>query len=212
MRSTPGDTSDDLAMRFVFGLLKSVLALSLLVGLVILAMLGLKWGLSSLFDGANETVTAAVVAAVATVLVSVFGVVYARSRERKDVVEREIRVRKIPMYTEFVTELFKIFDLGGNSGGSDDERTAELVRFMARITPELVTWASDDVLTTWSRYRRRAAGMSGEDSMFELERLLLAIRRDFGHPNKDVKDGDLLGLFVNDIDDTVAARSSAPRT
>jgi hypothetical protein len=35
--------------------------------------------------------------------------------------------------------------------------------------------------------------------MFEIENLLLAIRKDLGHENKGLAPGKVLGLFVNDI-------------
>ena len=35
--------------------------------------------------------------------------------------------------------------------------------------------------------------------MFLYEQLLLTIRRDLGHANKDIKTGDILSLFINDI-------------
>ena len=37
-------------------------------------------------------------------------------------------------------------------------------------------------------------------SLFVLENMLFAIRRDLGHKNKNLKQGDLLSLFVTDID------------
>ena len=36
--------------------------------------------------------------------------------------------------------------------------------------------------------------------IFAVERLLLAIRKDVGHKNKNLKQGDLLSIFINDID------------
>ncbi len=163
----------------------------------------LKWLFQNLLTEVDPTVAAALVAAVATTLVSVATVVYGRYRERRDALDREIREKKIPMYSELVEELFAIFKLG-----TDEEPTAEdsqrLGDFMVKITPLLITWASDEVLATWSRYRRRAADLEGAQSLFEPERLLLAIRRDFGHNNKGLAKGDSLGLFVNDIDDYVA--------
>ena len=36
--------------------------------------------------------------------------------------------------------------------------------------------------------------------IFAVERLLLAIRKDVGHKNRNLKQGDLLSIFINDID------------
>ena len=40
------------------------------------------------------------------------------------------------------------------------------------------------------------------------EKLILAIRRDLGHNNKGLKTGDVLALFVNDIDQHLTTKGS----
>ena len=39
--------------------------------------------------------------------------------------------------------------------------------------------------------------------LFEMESLLLAIRKDLGHSNRGTGRGAILGLFINDIDDYI---------
>ena len=39
-----------------------------------------------------------------------------------------------------------------------------------------------------------------EEILFLTEKLLFAIRRDLGHKNKNLKKGDILSIFVNDIE------------
>lgn len=77
---------------------------------------------------------------------------------------------------------------------------------MAWITEHLVVWGSDDLLLAWNRFRNssiQAVHNEGPDFniLFEVENLLLAIRKDLGHANKGVNRGKILGLFINDIDD-----------
>jgi hypothetical protein len=71
------------------------------------------------------------------------------------------------------------------------------------MLPEMIFWASDTDLVEWSRLRRVTITASPEQQQFNLlrfEKVLLAIRRDLGHKNKGITTGDLLGLWVNDID------------
>ncbi|EDY46816.1 hypothetical protein [Streptomyces sp. SPB074] len=72
-----------------------------------------------------------------------------------------------------------------------------------RIGRQLIAWASDDVLIEWSRFKRFIASASTEAETeaapFEFERLLIAIRRDYGHKGQAVEEGDLLGLFITDV-------------
>jgi hypothetical protein len=47
--------------------------------------------------------------------------------------------------------------------------------------------------------------MGGHESLFMFEQVLLVIRRDLGHANKDLARGDLLALWINDIDEVLAS-------
>jgi len=71
------------------------------------------------------------------------------------------------------------------------------------VTPKLVTWASDDVIRAWTKFRKFAIRNSGEniELMFLFEEILKAVRQDLGHKSNNLEKGDLLGLFINDIDD-----------
>ena len=193
-------------MRGLWKFSQAFLALLLLVGAaggacyVVAALVHSAIGF--VFKGVDPTVAAAMVAGLATVAVSVVGVFLGRYFERRKMLEAEIRVASIPMYTEFINGMLAMFRSADPA--DDDEtakRTADLVELLTRLTPDLVRWASDDVLVAWSRYRRRASSLSTKDSMQEFGELMKALRKDFGHRNRGVKVGDLLGLFVNDIDE-----------
>ena len=66
-----------------------------------------------------------------------------------------------------------------------------------------MVWGSDDVLREFIAYRRfivnRAEDQPAE-VLFAYENLVATIRSDLGHKNKDLKRGDVLSLFINDID------------
>ena len=73
-----------------------------------------------------------------------------------------------------------------------------------------MVWASDDVLNAWIKFR----GASVDEAemkrnpfglMFRYEDLIRAIRKDLGHKNKDLTNGKLLSLFVNDMANYVDA-------
>lgn len=168
--------------------------------ILVLLVLGLQVAWRAFRELENQ-VAAAVVAASATVLVSVVSVTLTRLWERRNERERELRTKRVPVYERFITEWLGLM-LGSAGGALDEQRAKE---FFVNLTPDLLVWASDDVLVRWSRERRRwtqiQPGAGGMDMMFRFEELLLAIRRDLGHPNKGVARGDVLGLWVNDIDD-----------
>ncbi|MBL1083079.1 hypothetical protein JK359_13980 [Streptomyces actinomycinicus] len=152
------------------------------------------------FHGVNPTVAAAAVTAMATVLVTVATLVIGRYLERRKSVEAEIRASKIPVYTRLVSGLMRTV-MNPDSSNAD-----EVAQFLREITPDLITWASDDVLLAWSKFKREAQVLAAEDTIFSFEELLSAIRRDFGHSGRQVKEGDLLALFINDIDEQLTRR------
>lgn len=162
------------------------------------------------FQGVSPTVAAAIVAAAGTGLLSVVTVVIQRVYERRQAVDQQIRQRKVEVYTDLLTHFFDIFGIGENR--SDEESKAVIESAMLRLgklTPSLIAWASDPVLLAWSQYRRKlsAPGSDPLEAMLGLEHVLLSIRLDLGHSNKDFGRGDLLALWVNDIDEVLAKKS-----
>lgn len=181
----------------------------LIVGVVVFLSSLLRSAMRWFFSGVNPTVTAAIVAGVATTVISVFTVVIGRYLERRSAIEAEIRKSKTPVYSELVTSYMSIFNsameekveegAAAKPEGTTAKQAVGFVEVMQKLTPQLLTWAGDDVLVKWSRYRRLAGSLDPIDSMFELEKVFVAIRKDIGHSNRKVGKGDVLGLFVNDI-------------
>jgi len=177
----------------IFGLILSVL---ILYGLYVLIK-----NIFMIFMSLQTEVTVAITAAMSTIIVSVLSVTIGKYYERKRIIEQELREKKIPMYEEFIGFYFNILmsETVGNKKMSDED----MVKFFNVFTQRLMVWGSDEVVRIWSSYRSNYAPQASENpqkSMFEFERLLLAIRKDTGHKNKGFEKGDLLGLFINDID------------
>lgn len=155
--------------------------------------------LFKIFNSLQTEVAAAIVAAMATIIVSVLSVTIGKYYERKRVIENELREKKIPMYEEFIEFYFNL--LMSKKINGKEMTQEEMMKFFNRFTQKLIVWGSDEVVRLWSNYRREYALKDGNsmENMFEFEKLLLAIRKDTGHKNKHIEKADLLGLFVNDI-------------
>ena len=164
--------------------------------------------LFGLFSQINPTVGAGMIAATATIIVSVLSVLGAKYLEHKAVLLKEHRERKTPIYEEMVALIFRF--AFSQKLGLEPLTDKEIVAKMAWFTENLVVWGSDDLLLAWNRFRTYAVNNAtnpNSEILFEIEKLLLAIRRDLGHSNKDVTEGKILGLFVNDIDDYIKTRN-----
>ena len=77
----------------------------------------------------------------------------------------------------------------------------ELLQRFADMMPQLVTWGDAGVIKSFTTFRRDARSSGGAIStMFAMEEVYRAIRKDLGHDDNRLKKGDILGLFINDID------------
>lgn len=171
-------------------------------GLLVLLVWG-GWKLLRLlwdaFSQVNPTVGAGMLAASATVVVSVVSVLVAKRLEYRTTLAKEHREKKIPFYEDFVAFTFRI--AFADKLGLEPLTEKEMIQEATKFTQNLIVWGADDVVDAWFRFRNKSINSDGSGLvvMFEIERLLLAIRKDLGHENKGLVPGKVLGLFVNDI-------------
>jgi hypothetical protein len=160
--------------------------------IALVALLTIVYGIYSgialllrLFTTLQKEVAVAIIAAMGTVLVSVFSLLAGKFIERKRVIDAEIRVKKIPMYESFVEFWMKVLQKSDDQTAEDKDRFVQ--SFFVTFTQAVMVWGSDDVIVKWSRLRRKFVQANEGDfdpTLFlEFERLLLAIRRDTGHQN-----------------------------
>ena len=86
----------------------------------------------------------------------------------------------------------------------------DLFKFSQQIT----LWGSNEVIQKWNKFRNYSVkhdkdpSLPSEDILFIIEDIIYAIRKDMGHKDKVLKRGELLSLFVNDIDDALEKRQN----
>lgn len=176
----------------------------------LMLIIGIGYGFYSIVNYLIEVLTslqkevaAAIIAAMATIIVSILSITTGKYYERKIIIEKELREEKIPMYEEFIKFLFDL--LLSNKVEGKQMTQDEMIAFFNKFTQKLIIWGSDEVVSQWSNYRRKITQNTTDTktNMLELEKLLLAIREDTGHKNKNIHQGELLGLFINDIDNYI---------
>lgn len=150
------------------------------------------------------TITVAII----TGFLSIIAIIVQKVWERKDNKEQEIRNKKLPIYQKMINEFSYFFYNDPNLTTEEEkenfqiEKNNRLIKFVADNNGELITWASDSVLKEWSIFRKIAINNSGNgiELMFQIEKLFYTIRKDLGHKNENLLKGDILRLWVNDID------------
>lgn len=173
---------------------------------VIIILFGCGWSLRAgwhVFIVLDKSIAATTIAACATILVAAMSAILANYYTRRRELAQQLYQRKTAIYEEFISFWFRM-TMGDKIEG-EKPTEEDVQRFFASFTQTLIVWGSDEVVGQWSSMRRQWVSLSEDgkpstDMLFDLERLFLAIRRDTGHKNKNLKKGDLLGLFVNDVD------------
>ncbi|MCW5892623.1 MAG: hypothetical protein KIT14_19080 [bacterium] len=150
----------------------------------------------------DSDIAVAIIAAAATAFVSVLSIVLAKAYEARALVLKEHREKKTPVYEDLIKFMFRIL-MGAKTGKAPTEK--EMLDFMSDFTQRVIVWGSDDVLAAWVKWRRTAVNAEALKTnpmtlMLLYEQLILTIRRDLGHKNQNLRTGDVLALFVNDID------------
>lgn len=181
--------------------ISTALAVALLFGLLALGIYLMKLLLSNL-DKINPNIIAAIIAGAITFT----GYFVTRHLEKRKEIELQIREQKLPIYEEFMGFFFKfVFDEDFKKLGAD-EKDAETLNFMVKFSQKSIMWFSDESLKSfieWKRMSSKLASQQNVDHTYQLvlfEKMLIAFRKDVGHSNKNITTGDLLSIFVTDID------------
>ena len=191
-------------INFLIGLL-------LLIGMVIAAVLLVKWifgvvgswivSVVNFVENFVNTSDQVIVVAMITGAVSIIGVVISSIVAK--IVEYEYNVKKYlydkreEPYKQFVEMIYKIME---DSQKKDGEKMTEeeMIKTVSEFSKGLTLWGSNRVVKKWLKYRK--SSIKGDKNiLWEMEDIIYEIRKDVGL-GKRLKKGDMLSFFVNDIE------------
>lgn len=150
------------------------------------------------------TLIAGVLGAYGTVISLILSRFYERQRavaERRATIERDARAKKIPVYEDFVG--FWLDALFRGQLGKKPLTQQQIMQGITDWTKPILMWGSDEVVREWGRLKTELASpVPGDrEPLFRFERFLVLLRHDAGYPDTQLGRGDLLRLFVTDIDE-----------
>ncbi len=82
---------------------------------------------------------------------------------------------------------------------------SELLSGLHENNKSVIIWGSDEIIVKYAEIRNVGnSGLQGDalakDMLIKVEEFILLLRKDLGHKNTNIKKGQVLSLFVNDID------------
>jgi len=176
-----------------------ILVLLLFAGLIFLVYKLLVFTISKA-DTINPNIFVVLIASTVTII----GYFITRYLERKKLIEQQIREQKVPVYEEFIDFFFSLFQ---NSKTSNIIDSKEFEDFFWKMNKKSVLWLSDKTFKSYINWKKTTARFADVKDRSEtenikmlllFEKLLLDFREDIGHKNKNLENGDLLSLFLND--------------
>lgn len=175
----------------------------ILLGIIVYGIYLLLSKFWSIFSSVDPKLGVGIIATSGTIIVTLISVLVSKYLERKAQILSHLREKKVPIYEKIITFIFSI--TFADKLGKKVPTEKEIIKFFAEVTQELIIWGSDDMIDAFYKFRiesiDNANGLQTEPNeiLFTVENLLLAIRKDLGHHNKNIPRGKLLSLFVNDL-------------
>ncbi|MEG4294135.1 hypothetical protein Q5692_35525 [Microcoleus sp. C2C3] len=114
-------------------------------------------------------------------------------------VRNEQKPKKIEIYDKVINLFFD--SIFAQKLGQEPKSEEELIKSIHDMTPDLILWASDDVLNLYIKFRQMANKQDSSTTPILLfGQMLLAMRKDLGHQNNQINEESILGTFVNDVE------------
>lgn len=199
----------------VFNSKKDVLYFILGVMFIIIGViLAIKVG--SLILGVIKTVFdkyPTISVALITGLLAFVSVPVGKYYENRYTIKNQIRKERQIVYIDFLNWLIK------NVLNNEVSNNKNLVQEIKDNQNKMVIYASDKVIKAWAELKDVAINSERNKKDIEkeeatkyflekeaptIEKLILAIRRELGYKNKDIKKYDILSLYINDIKEYIS--------
>lgn len=187
-----------------------IFGLGIIMGLFYGMFCFLSWLYQS-FLSVDARISAALITGLFAIVAAGLTITLPKIFEKKMEIAEQHRNRKYPMYQELLEFLFNIF-MGYKLGKQMNEK--EVIEFMSKFTQNIILWGSEDAIKNYRAFRtyfmnRPSNTSSSLEELKLMEGLLLAVRKDMGHDNKKLETGDLLSLFINDLEKYLAEEKTA---
>jgi len=188
--------------------------ISVLIGLVTFGtvLFGFYWLIAALIDKLNtinSDVSKALISAVVAVVGAAVTISLGKVIELRVQIKQDVRAKKIPIYEKQIQLIFDF--MFASQRGHKQMSTPQLTNAFSNFTEKLIIWGDSAVIKAWQDFRLHKWGEGGKEvsviGFQKFEAFIKALRKDIGNDNRNLKDGDLLKLFINDYEETMKTTS-----
>lgn len=120
--------------------------------------------------------------------------------EHKNKAKANMRMKMEVPYACFVN---MIYDMVSNVNDTKKMNESEMTVRMIDFSKEVTLYGSNKVIKKWAKYRTSSNKLPIAENLKQLEDILYAIRADLGLKKRSMKTGEILALFINDVDEIV---------
>ncbi len=150
--------------------------------------------LSRSSDEIDPTIVAAIVAASATIIVSIYASTY-NARKANELTAREAnRAKKAEAYNGFLKILVQSIGNVKNKSRQSGALSKGLADTFLELTSTIMIYGGPKVVTTFGEWRQ--ATEDPQKLIVLCDKLLREMRSDLGESNKGITDNDILSLFI----------------
>lgn len=193
-----------------------LIGFTLLVIFVLIAMWLIWFVFSCLGSGIEQLVTflrkfvsttdKVIIVAMITGMVSIVGVVFtsviAKIIDYRYNVKKYLYDKREKPYEQFISIIYTVLE-DVKKPVNEQMTEFEKIQMMSEFSKGLTLWGSNKVVKKWLKYRKASLeNMSPESSLILLEDIIYEIRKDVGLRKKLGK-GDILSIFINDIENII---------
>lgn len=188
----------------------------ILLGLVVIAaiLFAIYWIVSGIWEqltSLDSKVSATLLTAAATVIAATIAVVLGKYFERKIDIEAHHRTKKIEIYDEFLSELFKLIASSKNGNFDDPSIKESLAKFISEWQRKMILWGGQNVLVAYASWISHAKkNIPDIQSLLLVDKFFREIRRDLGHKSNKLEEGALISLILKDPDEFMQKAKEDP--
>lgn len=180
-----------------FTIISIIIGCIFLIGILIFLFFLGKYFLV-LIKTLDKAVAAAIIATSGTILTSVGTLIITQFLSKKREITEAHRHEKVKTYNRFmeiVTMVLKNTKLDKNYLKEGMELPKELVDLFFDFQKDLMAWGSPKVIKAFIEYRSVSLTDSS-NVVILVDHVLREIRKDLGHKDRDLKEGELISVFL----------------